>query len=215
MTGPDADSRRLAAAALAAGRPTAWFEQLYAQAGAGTARVPWDRELATPLLREWSAGVDGRGRRAVVVGCGYGRDSEHVAALGFATTAFDVSPTAVATARARRPGSPVRYEVADLLDLPGRWARGFDLVVESNTVQALPPQLHAPAAAAVAALVAPGGTLLVLAARGDGAADGPPWPLTRAGLAGFAVDGVEAASLEELAVDGVRRWRGVFTRAGA
>ena len=116
----------------------------------------------------WTAatGLRGEGRRALVVGAGLGFDAEHLAALGFATTAFDVAPTAVAMARERAPGSAVDYRVADLLDLPREWDGAFDLVVEIITVQALPEELRAPATAAIASTVAPGGTLFVVSGSG-------------------------------------------------
>jgi hypothetical protein len=72
------------------------------------------------------------------------------------------------------------------------------------------------AIAAVAGLVAPGGTLLVLAAaasaRGD---DGPPWPLTRDELDGFAAGGLTEVSVEEVPhpEDPLHlRWRAVLRR---
>jgi SAM-dependent methyltransferase len=210
MSGDD-DTRRLAAVSLENGDATGWFEALYAEALDGTAVVPWDRDNPNPMLVEWAAGLAGGGLRAMVVGCGPGRDSEYVASLGFATTAFDVSPTAIETARARHAATTVQYEVADLLALPSSWRGGFDLVVESHNVQALPPSLHGAASAAVASLVAPGGTLLVLAAAGDGRADGPPWPLTRAEVEAFAVDGLGLVAADEVPGD-VARWRAVFTR---
>ncbi|MFG3701831.1 class I SAM-dependent methyltransferase [Micromonospora sp. NPDC047620] len=180
--------------------------------------MPWDRDAPHGMLVGWTAerGLTGAGRRAVVVGCGYGRDAEHVAGLGFATVAFDISPTAVGAARERHPGSPVDYRVADLFDPPSGWRHRFDLVVESMTVQALPTRLRAAATAGVAALVAPGGTLLVIAAgRDDDEAPpaGPPWPLTRAEVDGFAVGGLTPVRVE--AHDdaaGVRRWRAEFHR---
>ena len=215
------DTRRLSAAALAAGDATGWFETLYAAAETGAATVPWDRPQATPLLVDWAAGagLDGAGRSALVVGCGLGRDAEFVAGLGFATTAFDISATAVRVARDRHAGSPVSYVVADLLDPPPSWRRRIDLVVESNTVQALPRDLRDRATAAVAALVAPGGTLLVLGAVGSpGAADdGPPWPLTRAEVEAFAAGGPPPVSLEQIpsADDPASlRWRAVFRFTG-
>jgi SAM-dependent methyltransferase len=107
----------------------------------------------------------GHGRSALVVGCGLGRrDAEFLAGLGFAVTAFDISETAVRTARERHPGSPVDYVVADLLDPPAPWRDAFDLVVESNNAQALPRPARDRAIANVAPLVARGGTPLVLAA---------------------------------------------------
>jgi len=196
---------------------TDWFEQLYTRARDGDAVVPWDRGGPNPLLVEWARGADGAGRRALVVGSGLGDDAEHVARLGFETVAFDVAPTAVATARRRFPGSPVGYRTADLLAPPAAWSGAFDLVVESITVQALPERLHADAIARVAAMVAPGGTLLVLSgAREAGErVDGPPWPLTRDELDQFGARGLTPVRVDDLrdASDpGVRRWRAEYER---
>jgi SAM-dependent methyltransferase len=246
MTGPDmtgpgmtrrdrdragSDTSRLAAASLAAGDPTGWFEQLYAEAGAGAAEVPWDVPRPSKLLAEWArnGGVSGAGRRALVVGCGLGRDAEFLAGLGFATTAFDISATAIRTARERHPASPVEYAVADLLDPPPQWRGGFDLVLESNNVQALPKATRDRAIANVGPLVAPGGTLLVLAAAATGAAatDGPPWPLSRAEIDAFAapgltIDAFAAPGLTPVRVEEIadtddrliRRWRAEFRAGG-
>ncbi|HEX8345238.1 MAG TPA: class I SAM-dependent methyltransferase [Actinoplanes sp.] len=215
--GADDDIRRLSAAARATGDATGWFERLYAEAEDGAAEVPWDRPTATPLLADWAhQAPGGDGRTALVVGCGLGRDAEFVAGLGFATTAFDISATAVRVARERHPGSPVDYVVADLLDPPVSWWRGFDLVVESNTVQALPRSLRHRATTSVASLVAPGGTLLVLASAAstpDG--DGPPWPLTRDEVQAFAVDGLSVLSVEWIRAGDPPsdRWRAVLRAA--
>jgi len=211
----DEDATRLAAQSLAAGDPMGWFERLYAEAEAGTAVVPWDSGSATALLVDWAAPALA-GQRALVVGAGLGRDAEFVAGLGFATTAFDISETAVRLARARYPQSTATYVVADLFELPASWRHGFDLVVESNTVQALPRDMRDRATAAVADLVAPGGTLLVLAAAAsarDG--DGPPWPLTRTEVDGFAAGGLTEKSVAEVPHPDDRlfmRWRAVFRR---
>jgi len=121
----DAESARLAARALADGRPTAWFEELYAAAAREEITMPWDRTRPSALLADWLTG-SGTGRSAVVVGCGLGADAEFVAAHGFATTAFDISATAVPTARQRYPTSPVDYRTADLFAPRDGWA--FDLV---------------------------------------------------------------------------------------
>jgi SAM-dependent methyltransferase len=215
---PHSDTDRLSAAALAAGDPTGWFEQLYTEAQSGDAEVPWDRPEPTALVVDWTRRDEpaGAGRRALVVGCGLGRDAEFVSGLGFATTAFDIAETAVRVARERHPQSPVDYRVADLLDLPADWPGAFDLVVESNNVQALPRSLRAAATAAVASLVAPGGTLLIVAAAATGRGDdGPPWPLTRDEIGAFATGGLHEVSVEEIpAADDpdVVRWRAVFRR---
>jgi DNA-binding HxlR family transcriptional regulator/SAM-dependent methyltransferase len=211
-----ADTWRLATASLAQGDATGWFEKLYAEAGQGHADVPWDRPSPSASLVE--AGLPkGDGRRALVVGCGLGRDAEYLGRLGYATTAFDISATAIRTARERHPDSPVDYRTADLLAPPPEWRQAFDLVVESNNVQALPRDLRVAATAGVAGFVAPGGTLLVLAAAaGEPSDDGPPWPLTRAEVEAFARDGLRATSVEEIATPDdplPARWRATFRAA--
>jgi SAM-dependent methyltransferase len=215
----DDDVRRFARESLAVDDPTGWFERLYMAAADGTAVVPWDRHIANPMLVEWARGrtVDPAGQRAVIVGCGLGEDAEYIAGLGYATTAFDVSATAVATARDRFPGSSVTYTQADLLSLPVGWRRGYDLVVESFTVQALPKAVHARAIANVAWLVAPGGTLVVVAAgrAPDQPVDGPPWPLTRAEIGAYAVNGLEPVRIEQYphpSWPGLLRFRAEFSR---
>jgi SAM-dependent methyltransferase len=200
---------------------TDWFEQLYAQADAGEAVVPWARDEPNPLLEAWTQarGLAGGGRRALVVGSGLGDDAEHLASLGFDTVAFDIAPSAIAASRRRFPDSAVNYVVADLLDPPAAWRGAYDFVLESITVQALPPRLHPAAIAAVAALVAPGGTLLVISGgREEGEhADGPPWPLTRAEIDAFAAGDLVPVHVEHLrdaSERHFRRWRAEYERPG-
>jgi SAM-dependent methyltransferase len=221
-TDPEEFAGHLAGRSIAAGDPTAWFEQLYAAAEAGQTEVPWDRGAPSPFLAQWAerrglAGVPGK--RAVVVGCGLGEDAEFVAGLGFETVAFDISPTAIATARRRFPGSAVRYRTANLLDPPAEWHRAFDLVVESLTLQALPDPPRRDAIARVGDLVAPGGTLIVIArARDDGeVVEGPPWALTRSEIDAIGKTGLESVRVEDLrdeALPWPRRWRAEFRRPG-
>ncbi len=208
MTGPDreSDANRLAGVALSAGDPTGWFEQLYAQARDGAAVVPWERAGPQRLLVRWAeAGhPHGAGRSALVVGCGLGADAEFIAGLGYATTAFDVSQSAVRTARERFPASGVHYCTADLLDAPPAWTGAYSLVVESLTVQSLPRGLRQPATEAVRRFVAPGGTLVVVAsalATGDSAEPGPPWPLTRGEVDAFAGGELGVVAIEPVPRD--------------
>lgn len=199
---PDTVARRLAGDSLAQGDATGWFEQLYDAAARGDTEVPWDRGGPHPLIAQWVAGRAAvPAGRAIVVGAGLGDDAELIAALGYATTAFDISATAVRVARKRYPDSAVHYVVADLLAPPPEWIGAFDLVLESQTVQALPVELRDVAIRAVTALVAPGGTLVVNAAARDDVAqepDGPPWPLTRAEIDAFAAGDLVPVGIERV-----------------
>ncbi len=170
------EEARLASASLATGDPTGWFDRLYAAGAAGRVPLPWSRREPHPLLTEWAQRHDlaDQGKRAIVPGCGLGADAEYLAGLGFATTAFDISPTAIRLARHRHPGTSVEYVTADLLHLPRPWLRAFDLVAEIITVQALPRAVRQQATTSVARLTAPGGTLLVIAAVHDSTANRSP-----------------------------------------
>ena len=217
----DADERthQLAGHAADDGR-NAWFEQLYAEAARGTAVVPWDRGAPHPVFEPWlsTRSLSDLGPRAIVVGTGFGSDAELLAAAGFETRAFDIAPTAVDGARQRHPESVVDYVVADLLELPSDWLGEYDLVVEIMTVQSMPRRWRRQAVEAVASLVTPGGTLVVVAAALDDGADpddGPPWPLTREEVDLFAAAGLREVDLVELRdPDGAHRWRGEYRRPG-
>jgi 2-polyprenyl-6-methoxyphenol hydroxylase-like FAD-dependent oxidoreductase len=213
-TDPEEVTRRLAERSHADGSPTAWFEELYAAAARGRATVPWDRGQPHPLLVEWTeqGAVRGDGRTALVVGTGLGYDAELLSQLGFKTTAFDVSPTAVQAVRDRFPNSSVSYLTADLLALPPGWKSAFDLVVEIFTIQSLPRRVRDDATAAVRGTVASGGTLLVIASvSDDDDPAGPPWPLTQSEVEAFATDGLTPILVEELPEP--HRWRAEFRRS--
>ncbi len=209
----DSDASRLAADSLSRNDPTGWFERLYLEAETGSAVVPWDRDVPTAAMVEWLAarGIDTSELRALVVGCGYGMDAEHVGSCGYRTTAFDISPTAISASSKRFPGSAVRYVVADVLDPPHDWIGSFDLVVESITVQSMPLWVRERAIASIASMVAPGGTLLVISGfRGEGeVVEGPPWPLSRSEIELFASSALTASEID--AESG--RWTATFERS--
>ncbi len=120
-------------------------------------------------------------------------------ALDFDTTGFDISATAIGLAAQRIPGTTVHYEAPDLLQLPRRWLSAFGLVVEIITVQALPYRLHAQAIANTSSLIAPAGTLLVIAAVHDPhepASPTGPCPLRREEIDAFADADLDIACIE-------------------
>ncbi len=181
--------------AIAQSDPTAWFERLYIAADGNTDQVPWARLDVHPHIQDWLSqhGGRGEGRAALVIGCGLGDDAEALAALGFAVTAFDIAPTAIAWCQKRFPESPVTYLVADLFKPQAAWLQRFDLVVECRDIQALPLTVRSEAIAAVASVVAPAGTLLVVTRlrATEAEPDGPPWPLSEQELAQFGAAGLQ------------------------
>ena len=194
----EADANRLSAAALQAGDPTGWFEQLYAEAAGGQAIVPWDRGEPHPLLVEWAD--TGRCRspaqRTLVVGCGLGEDAAYLSGLGWGRDRL----RHLADRDRRRP-PPLPGEAGRL---PGRRRAGPAAGVD----RALRPgvgELHHPGSAGAAAadgdqargpLRRPGRDRCWCwrPPRTSHVGAGPPWPLSR-------------GEIESYAAEGLTRWR--------
>ena len=175
-------AREIASKHLDSGDPLGWFEDLYSRAHEDTSIIPWADLVPNPNLMDWldhhAAACSGR---AIKVGSGLGDDAEELSRRGFETTAFDISESVIAWSRRRFPQSSVSYVVADLFSTPIEWKASFHLVLESYTLQVLPPYLRADAMRCIASFVAPGGRLLVIArGREPGEPEGNmPWPLTK------------------------------------
>ena len=182
-----------------------YFESFYAGASDDLSQIPWARLSPRPLLVRWlDAEPPAEGTPALVVACGLGDDAEELARRGCVVVAFDVSRTAIDVARRRFPDSGVSYRVADLFDLPLDWRERFELVVEVQTIQSLPPSEHRAAIRAISACLAPGGRMFVRTAiRGeDRPALSRPWPLTHSELSWFEDEGLElTARLEPADVE--------------
>lgn len=211
-------AREIAHKHLDAGKPLEWFEDLYSQAGEDTSIIPWADMAPNPNLIEWldkhtniSPGL------ALKVGNGLGDDAEELARRGFETTAFDISESAIRQSRARFPNSTVKYIVENLFSAPDEWREKFNLVIESYTLQVLPPEIRTEAICAIASFVAPGGILLVIA-RGRDLNDpkgNMPWPLTKKELSFFQNHGLKEVLFEDY-IDNedppVRRFRATYCR---
>ena len=212
-------ARRLAADAIAAGKPLEWFEQLYAGAASEGLVVPWADRKPNPNLVELYDKVRhlSLGRKALKVGCGLGDDAEWLARQGFDVTAFDISPSAIVECRRRFSDSAVRYVVADLFAAPAEWTAAFDVVQESYTLQVLPADIRGQALRKICGFLAPGGYLLFVC-RGREPSDAPgtmPWPLTRDELAVTASLGLSEVLFDDY-MDRedppVRRFRACYRR---
>ncbi|MGG6268197.1 class I SAM-dependent methyltransferase [Leptolyngbya sp. AN10] len=192
------------------GDPLGWFEALYATANGDPNAVPWARLTPNALLLDWLDRDLIRGKTAIVIGCGLGDDAEELAKRGLNVTGFDISESAIAWCDRRFPNSPVTYQVADLFALPEAWKGTFDFVLESYTIQAMPPELRAKAIPKIAELVASSGQLLVICRGREPEQDltTVPFPLTKAELIGFQQAGLSEMEFEDLAEPGtVRRFR--------
>lgn len=216
------DMRRRALESHARGDATGWFDELYRSVEGDWSKIPWAKLAPNPHLVEWlgthpPAGDD---RSCLVVGCGLGDDAEALASAGYDVTAFDVAPTAIATAKRRFPATTVRYEVADALAPPASWTRRFALVFESYTLQALPKEARVVAMRSIAGFLAADGRLLLLC-RGredEPVPPHPPFPLSEGDLAPLLEHGLVVRSFERF-MDAeeppVRRFRVLYGRPAA
>src|SRR5260370_26628353 len=139
-------ARQLAAEFNRKGDPIGWFEALYQDGEAGKSLVPWGNLCPHPRLLDFRNAhpLPTAAKTALTIGFGFGDDAEQLAALGFQTTAFDISETAIRACRKRFPATKVAYLAANLLDPPPAWRRVFHFVFEANTLQALPAVLRPP-----------------------------------------------------------------------
>lgn len=194
-------ARDIAHRHLSAGDPLGWFEDLYSRAKDDSSIIPWADFAPNPHLVDWldAHGVTGKGKTALKVGNGLGDDAEELARRGFDTTAFDISQSAIAWCRKRFPRSPVNYLVVDLFKAPHEWEQRFDFVLESYTLQVLPPDVRMAAIRAISRFVRTGGRLLVIArGRDPGEEKGKmPWPLTRVEIKEFEKQGLREISSED------------------
>ena len=213
-----ATAREIAHNHLDSGDPLGWFEDLYSQADEESSIIPWADLKPNPNLIDWlNQNGTAHSGLAIIIGSGLGDDAEELSRRGFETTAFDISESAIAWSRKRFPKSSVSYMVADLFSAPIEWKARFDFVLESYTLQVLPPGLRAKAIRCITSFVAPNGTLLVIA-RGREPSDPEgkmPWPLTKVEMSLFEAHGLKEVSLEEF-MDGeeppVRRFRATYYR---
>ena len=205
---------------LARGRPSGWFEPLYASAAGDAGKVPWADLVPNPSLVAWAerdATALRKGARALVVGCGLGDDAEELARRGVRVVAFDISPTAIDWAKRRFAGSPVSYEVADVFAPPPAYRNAFVLVFEGYTLQSFPQAMRGEAMDRISECVGPGGTLLVVALGRDEREEvsGPPWALAASELERLEPTGLELVRFEDFMDEETppkRRFRAEYRR---
>jgi SAM-dependent methyltransferase len=111
-----------------------------------------------------------KGARALDLGCGPGTAALHLAGRGFAVTALDMSPDAVAFARTRPGAQAVGWKVGDVFAV--RLEGPFDLALDRGLFHVFDDAQRPAYAERLAGWVKPGG-FLVLKTFSD--AEPPGW----------------------------------------
>ena len=134
--------------------------------------IPWRAQGVGPELVNWLPGrTPGR---ALVPGCGHGEEAAFLARAGWAVTALDFSPEAVAAARATLGDWSGHLVCDDFFTFTP--PAPFDLVVERAFLCALPRRCWADYGPRLARLIRPGGHLVGWFVQGD-EPKGPPFGL--------------------------------------
>jgi cyclopropane fatty-acyl-phospholipid synthase-like methyltransferase len=138
-------------------QPLTWDD-----AYAGGRTPPWDIGRPQPAFIRLAA----RGLlsgQLLDAGCGTGEHALLAAAYGAEAVGADVSPAAIARARAKAAerGLTVDFQVASVLDLR-QLGRGFDTVVDSGVFHVFDDETRGRYVASLASVLRPGGTCYLL-----------------------------------------------------
>ncbi|MFT3833750.1 MAG: class I SAM-dependent methyltransferase [Micropruina sp.] len=145
-----------------------------------TGFVPWERAAAAGMEHESTmfdreeATHPEPGRRALDIGCGRGRDALLLAERGWRVTGVDFVSGAIEAARGLPGAERVDFVVGDAADLTACVTGSFDFFLDGGCFHGLSPAERAGWGRGVAALAAPGATLLMVAF--DPWAAGQPTP---------------------------------------
>lgn len=140
-------------------RDGADWERLWS--GTPTEALAWHADdIDAPL----AAALDTRsepGKRLLDLGTGAGTVAIAAARRGFRVTATDIAPTALGRARDRAGELPILFVLDDVTT--SRIAGPFDVAVDCGLLHCLPRDRWAAYATSVSDLIAPGGSLLLVA----------------------------------------------------
>lgn len=140
--------------------------------------TPWDlggvSDPVRLLVRRWFP----RSGAVFIPGCGRGYEALYLAARGYAVTAVDLAPEAIAHLRreAAARNVPVEAVAGDMFARPATDDGRFDVFLEQTCLCALPPARRGDYEALAHRLLRPGGQLAAVFMRVPGAG-GPPYDM--------------------------------------
>lgn len=158
------------------GPDTAFWQQRF-----DTGQLGWDRGGPSPQLARWLADGTLVPGRIAVPGCGTGHEVVELARAGFAVTAIDYTPAAIAATRSRLADAHLQAELRQADVLAWQPAQPLDAVYEQTCLCALHPDHWVAYAAQLQRWLRPDGRLALLAMQclRDGARtgliEGPPY----------------------------------------
>lgn len=134
-----------------------WWERRYQDA-----HTPWDREGVSPALHHWlEMGVLTPGR-ILVPGCGRGHEVVELARLGFAVTALDVAPTAVACLQERLQEQGLCADVRQVDLFAWEPDDPYDAIYDQTSLCAIVPSQWPYYVQRLHSWLRPGGQLVIL-----------------------------------------------------
>ncbi|MBK8904054.1 MAG: methyltransferase domain-containing protein [Anaerolineaceae bacterium] len=139
-------------------------------------RIPWDLGEPTPTFARLAASGQYPPGEMIVLGAGHGHDARLFARHGFAVTAVDFAPQAVATMhKLNDPAYPVQIVQADIFELDEGWDGRFDYLLEYTCFCAIDPARRGEYAALAARLLKHGGRYIALSFPIGTRPGGPPF----------------------------------------
>lgn len=124
--------------------------------------IPWDRGETSPALHAWLETEALQPGRILIPGCGRGHEAVDLAQAGFAVTALDIAPTALAHLQAQLDQAGVKAELVCADALTWQPPTPFDAIYEQTCLCALDPGHWQAYEAQLHAWLKPGGKLFAL-----------------------------------------------------
>jgi len=155
--------------------------------------VFWDKGAPSPPMKQYLERHVAKGR-TLVPGCGHGHEVALTVEFGLDAVGLDIAPTGVAEARALYPKLAGRFVTGDLFNPPPEMRGAFDVVLEHTCMSGLHPSLRADYRRGIDLTLRPGGLLIgvwFINPALDPGYEGPPFPLSVAGLTALFTNGYE------------------------